>query len=93
MAIFVSTNQFNCSRNPESVRTGRLVKSLRNSWGFYFGGKAMENQKRQFFSQREIEEIRRQEWQVIYKVLFLSVVFVVLIESGSIIEAFKLLIG
>ena len=52
-----------------------------------------ENQKRQFYSAREIEEIRRAEWEKIRRAVFLGVIFTLLIESDRILNIIQSLCG
>jgi hypothetical protein len=60
---------------------------------FYFMEVDMENQKRQFYSAREIMEIRRAEWEKIRRAVFLGVIFTLLMESDRILNIIQSLCG
>lgn len=53
----------------------------------------MENQRRKFYSEQEIKEIRRGEWAKVRKAVFLAVVLVALMESGRILNIIQTAIG
>ena len=94
MAIFVCANNLNLSVESLSSNAGKGVfKHPGNSTGFFILEDDMENQRRKFYSEQEIKEIRRGEWAKVRKAVFLAVVLVALMESGRILNIIQTAIG